>query len=136
MKLRADTYLYDTVEASDETGIDCSGDPGRTQQHFKEECDINTIVERFGLSGQLPQNVRVPLEAEFVEAFDFQTAMNAIRRAEESFMQMPAKVRARFSNDPGAFVDFCSDEANKEEMRSLGLLVEKLAEPPADTGTT
>ena len=38
--------------------------------------------------------------------------MNAVRGAEESFMAMPAEVRSRFGNDPQAFVEFCSDEAN------------------------
>lgn len=129
MKLRADTYLYDTVAASDESAIDCSGDPGRTQQNFKEEVDINTIVRRFGLTGQLPENVRIPLDADFLDVMDYQSAMNAIRAADESFMRMPADVRSRFNNDAGAFVAFCVDPANLDEARKLGLAPPKPAEP-------
>lgn len=126
-------YNYDTDEASFETGLDCAFDldemtgelrecPSKTKQSFKEECDINTIVRRFGLTGELPSNVRMPQYGDFEEVMDYHTAMNAIRAAQESFQAMPAEVRARFGNDPGRFVDFCSDEANREEARKLGLL--------------
>ena len=93
-----------------------------TQQSFKEDCDINTIVRRFGLTGQLPQDVRAPTYGDFTAVTDFHSAMNALREAQEAFMLMPAEVRERFRNDPGAFVDFCSDPANAEEARKLGLV--------------
>lgn len=110
-------------------GLECK-DESRAVQSQKEEADINTIVKRFGLTGQLPQSVRVPTYGDFGdEVFDYTSAMLAIRRADESFMAMPADVRARFQNDPQQFVEFCSDEKNLDEMRKLGLAVPK-AEPP------
>lgn len=115
---------YDMNSVSDETGLRCD-DPSLTQQQFKEESDINTIVERFGLTGELPNNVRAPMYADFVEAIDFHSAMNAIRQAEESFMAMPADVRARFGNDPGRFVDFVNDDSNRAEAEKLGLVLPK-----------
>lgn len=113
-------YNYDRDAVSTETGLFCD-DPSKAQQQFKEESDINTIVERFNLTGQLPSDVRAPQYADFEGVFDFKSAMNAIRQAEESFMAMPAHVRARFVNDPQRFVEFCSDPANLEEARKLGL---------------
>lgn len=104
--------------------------PGKTVQSSAEEADINTIVRRFGLTGQLPQNVRVPLQGDFTGAYDFHTAMRAIRNSEESFAAMPAEVRKRFHNDPAEFVDFATELtsdgkalANIEEMRKLGMAV-------------
>lgn len=115
---------------SELTGLDCQ-DPSLAIQSAKEESDINTIVRRFGLTGQLPNDVRVPSFGDFTEVVDFHTAMNAVAMANESFMAMPAEVRSRFGNDPQAFVAFCSDEGNLEEMRKLGLAVPK-AEPVVD----
>jgi phage internal scaffolding protein len=41
--------------------------------------------------------------------------------AQDSFLALPAKIRSRFGNDPALFVEFASDEANKDEMKALGL---------------
>lgn len=105
-----------------ESDINCSDDPGKTQQHFKDEVDINTIVERFGLTGELPQVVQVPQYADYEGIFDFQTAMNAVRHAQEGFMELPAKLRARFDNDPQKLLTFLGDEENREEAIKLGLV--------------
>lgn len=115
-------FNYDRDAVSLETGLLCE-DKSLAQQQFADDADINTIVRRFNLTGQLPDNVRAPQYADFEEVYDFQTAMNAIRSAEESFMAMPANVRSRFYNDPHRFVEFCSDPANMDEARKLGLLV-------------
>lgn len=96
---------------------------GLTQQSFKDDCDINVIVRRFGVTGQLPQSVRVPSYGDFTAVTDFHSAMNVIIEAQNAFMEMPAEVRERFRNDPGAFVAFASDPANAEEARKLGLVV-------------
>lgn len=121
-------FNYDADQVSSETGLECS-DPSLAQQQFAEEADINTIVNRFGLTGELPTAVRMPTYADFDEAIDYHSAMNVISAARESFMAMPAEVRARFANDPGAFVAFCSDESNRAEAAKLGLLVPGAAAP-------
>lgn len=123
-------YNYDMNAAGDESGLECT-DPTLAQQQYKEESDINTIVKRFTLTGQLPQNVRMPEYADFTENLNFHDAMNAIVAAREAFDQMPADVRARFHNDPGEFVDFTNDRNNLAEARKLGLVpAEELAPIP------
>lgn len=127
-------FNYDVMSVSDETGLRCP-EEGRTHQSFKAEVDINTILRRFRLTGQLPENVRPPVFGDFSDIKDFHTAANAIAVAHEAFDAMPADVRKRFRNDPGAFVDFCLDGSNLDEMRKLGLAVpkgpDKLAAEPA-----
>lgn len=118
-------YNYPMDAVSRETGLACT-DVTRTQQQFAEECDINTIIRRFGLTGELPENLRVPQSGDFTSVHDFQSAMNAVRAAEEAFMEMPADVRERFNNDPGRFLAFVHDDKNRDEAAKLGLLV-----PPA-----
>lgn len=117
-------YNYDMQEASDETAINCK-DVSLAKQSFAEECNINTIVKRFGLTGQLPENVRMPTYGDFSDVTNFHDAMNAIALANEAFEKMPADVRRRFDNDPGKFVDFCNDENNRPEAIKLGLIEPK-----------
>lgn len=132
-------YNYDVDAASDEASLGDMG-PTLTKQSFAEEVDINTIVKRFNLTGQLPEDVRMPTYADFEGIFTFQDAMDAIVSARESFDAMPAAVRLRFNNDPARFVDFCSDPSNLEEARKLGLAVPEAApvkaEPPEAAAPT
>lgn len=118
-------YNYDVDEASILSGLRCT-DESRTKQSFTEEADINTIVRRFNVTGQLPNSVRAPTYGDFTEIPSYHEALTAIAQANEAFEQMPATVRARFHNDPAAFVDFCSNEANRAEAEKMGLLVPNL----------
>jgi len=95
---------------------------GRTQQQFKEEADINVLVKRFGITGTMPQDVRVPLVGDFEGVSDFQSALNSVVQARDDFMALPAQVRKRFANDPQLLMEFMADEKNKDEAQKLGLL--------------
>jgi phage internal scaffolding protein len=116
-------YNYDVDGVSFESGLVCP-EPSLAQQQFKEDSDINTIVNRFGLTGELPTSVRMPTYADFESVMDYHTAMNKVVQAREAFMAMPADVRARFQNDPGQFVEFFNDEGNRAEAQRLGLVVQ------------
>lgn len=126
-------FNYDQESASDESGLRCE-DVSLAKQSFAEEVDINTIVRRFGISGQLPENVAAPTYSDFNDVFDFKSAMDAIAVANEAFDQMPANVRSRFQNDPQEFVEFCSKEENRAEAVKLGLIVPEVL-PPAPVAT-
>ena len=102
--------------------------PSRTQQSFQSECDINNILRQFNVTGQLPVGSVQPQYGDFSGITDYQSALNAVMAAQDSFLQLPAKVRAKFDNDPALFVEFASDEANKDEMKALGLLREETAQ--------
>lgn len=122
-------YPYQDVdELSLATGLVCSS-PDMTQQAFKDECDINVIAKRFGITGELPVNGRAPTFGDFTGVDDYQSAIHAIRDAEAAFMALPGLVRERFGQDPQRFVEFCSDARNLDEMRELGLAVPAPAAP-------
>lgn len=124
--------LYNTHSACEECCVADFG-PSLTQQNQSDDANINTIVKRFGLTGKLPENVPPVFNADFEEAFDFRTAHNAIIEARNSFNTMPPNIRARFANDPGEFVDFCSNPENMEEMVRLGLAIQRPPEKPPET---
>lgn len=124
-------YNYDVDLASDESALRCN-DESLAQQNQKEESDINTIVRRFGLSGELPTNVRMPQYGDYTGITDYQSALNAVNEAQSAFMRMPADIRTRFNNDPEEFVQFCLDDKNRAEAEKLGL-VPPAAVKPTDT---
>lgn len=114
-------FNYDVDSVSAETGLACH-DPSLAQQQFRDECDINVILERFNVTGQLPVVPLSPEFGDFTGISDYQSALNSVLDAQEAFDSLPARVRERFANDPAAFVDFCLDEANRPELKALGLL--------------
>jgi len=103
-------------------GLECR-DPSRTVQSQKDEADINTIVRNFGVTGKLPQGVRVPTYGDFDSVSDYREAIEAVRAAEDAFLKMPSDLRTKLGNDPQKFVEWCADRGNLEEMRKLGLAV-------------
>lgn len=106
---------------------------GKTQQHFAEECDINTIVNNFLKTGQMPEDIKLPQFIDYEGVFDFQTAMNTMMEAERNFMQLPAKFRAEFDNDPQEFLKYVENPANEDALIKHGLMRPgyKKPEPPA-----
>lgn len=120
-------------EAGAVRGFVCVG-ASRTQQHFKEECDINTIVKRFGISGVVPGAARMPEYGDFTAATDYQTALNSVLEAQAEFMKLPAHVRKAFDNDPQQLLEFVSDDANRAEAEKLGLVPAKPAAPSPTEG--
>lgn len=131
MELRSG-FNYDRDEASLESGLFCQ-DKSLTLQSQAQDADINLIVKRFGVTGMLPNIERLPIEADFVDIFDYRSAVDAVREAERLFMEVPADIRKRFNHDPGEFVRFCSDPANLPELRKLGLAKpEEPAKPVAE----
>jgi len=102
----------------------------RTKQSFKNECDVNMIMKRFKRSAGADFLTRYQgyvsgSFGDFSEVVDYRTALEQVAKADEVFMALPAKVRARFSNDAAEFLDFVHNPANKEELVSMGL-----ANPP------
>ena len=129
MKLVAALDNFDIQ--SEKTGLSCL-DASLTQQQFKE-ADINTIVNRFLKTGVLPTPNIFPQYVDFEGVFDYQSAMNLVRAADESFLRMDAKVRARFNNSPQEFLEFFANPENTQEAIRLGLAV---PQPSAVTQVT
>jgi phage internal scaffolding protein len=114
-------YVYDQDAASIESGLHCE-DASLTQQHFADDCDINQILEKFNVTGQLPTSPISPRYGDFSGITDYHTAINAVMAAEEEFESLPAQIRARFDNEPAQLIDFLSDEKNRDEAIKLGLV--------------
>ncbi|AXH76686.1 MAG: internal scaffolding protein [Microviridae sp.] len=101
-----------------------------TKQEFKEECDINTIMKRYELTGELPNISEVaPQYLDVSAGVDFQQSMEFVAGANSLFGEMPSAIRNKFNNDPREFVEFCSLEKNRPELAEMGLLNVKPPQP-------
>lgn len=114
---------YDQHEIESElTALQCK-DVSLAIQSARDETDINHIVKRFGLTGQLPSEVAMPRYEDFDTVWDYHSAMNLVVESRQAFMRFPADVRARFGNDPAGMIMFMEDGRNLEEARRLGLAI-------------
>lgn len=113
---------YDSDAVSHASALDTAGELSLTKQSFRDEADINEIVRRFGVLPPVRSDIPLPTYGDFTGVKDFRSALDAVMRAEDSFMQVPADIRAKFENDPQRFVAFCSDEANRGELQRMGLI--------------
>lgn len=125
-------HNYDGDAVTRETALSCP-EVTRTQQHFAAEADINTIVRRFGVTGVMPVSAKLPTYGDFTGIGDYQSALAAVQEANEAFAALDAELRARFKNDPAAYVEFCSDPANLPELRKLGLAEPEAVIPESQT---
>lgn len=114
-------------KTDDVPGLECKDD-SRAVQSQADDADINTIVKRYKLTGELPNvRPRIPLSADFRDAgeFDLGSALRYVREAERAFMMYPAEVRAKFKNDPAQFCHFVENPDNEDEAIALGILPKK-----------
>lgn len=111
--------------------------PSMTKQEFIEQCDINNIIKSFSKTGQITHisaKARQGAYMDLPDPTDFQEALHIVADAQNSFATLPSKVRERFDNDPGKFLNFITDPRNEAEARDLGLLTPK-ATPLPDTSS-
>lgn len=99
--------------------------PSLCQQHFRDESDVNYIVNRYLQTGTW-ENVaeRPPVYADmssFEGDFDLIRAYEAVERAEDGFMRLPSDLRKKLDNDPSMLVSWLSREENRADAIKYGL---------------
>lgn len=117
-------YNYNAFAVSDELANRFDAGVSMTVQAHAEDADLNVLMMRFGITGKMPENVRVPQYGDFTGVSDYRSAIEAVREAEARFNEMPANVRQFFANDPQNLLLFASDPANLPRMREMGLAKE------------
>lgn len=95
-----------------------TGEDSKVQQQFRNDCDPNTIVRRFGVTGQLGQVdlSGAAMYGDFTGINDLESALDRMERVNQTFMALPPEVRERFGNDVVAFAGeaMASDPASFE----------------------
>ena len=120
-----------------DTMLDCSGDPGRTKQAFRDETNINNIVAGFQRSGTVSHLAKYEPRYADITPMDFQSAMETVAEANRMFEELPSEVRREFDQDPAKFLAFVQDPSNKDDLaEKLPLLAKPGDQFPAVDAAT
>lgn len=96
----------------------------KTQQHFKAEQDINTIVKRVLQTGAMPNIPAPPQYEDLTTREDYHTMLNRIAETNGLFYRLDPELRAEFKNDPGAWLQDVNEKiaaGELEPLREMGL---------------
>lgn len=99
--------------------------PSLTQQHHKELVDVNNIIKRYRVTGELPTVKKQGRYVDLSGITDYHSAMNTVLAAQDSFMSLPSEIRKKFSNDPQELIAYLQNPQNNEEAIKLGLKIPK-----------
>jgi len=131
-------YNHDTLAEALRTA-QVNDEPSKTQQHFKDEADINEIMRRWLKTGEIKE---IPLPPQYG---DFHRNGNRLPLTQQPHCRdqrtllPPAAVRASYQNDPGLWVEDVNTRlagGDLEPLKAMGLDVTvKTVDPPDGTGT-
>lgn len=110
---------------SEATAIDCSDRPDMTRQEFRDDADVNKVLQRYGVDG-LP---RKPVYSEVDYNMDLQQSIEAIREAERAIQKLPDELRSKYGTWEAMFHGAYSGDL----PRDLQMYHQKIAEEKAAT---
>jgi len=96
--------------------------PNKTDQSFKDDLDVNVLVQDAQRKGLLRHVDQWKGEYDDIPAGDFQEAQFIVAKGKSMFEALPSSRRNQFHNDPAEFMSFVQDPANQETLRKWGVL--------------
>lgn len=94
----------------------------RTKTSEREVTDINTMMNRYIHTGQLPTfQGRVPVYGDFSAMSDLQGMLDGVREAQERFERLPSAVRAVAGHDPVRFLELLASPDGTQALIDAGL---------------
>lgn len=138
MKDIIDIFMIRTAYDAPKKVLTFTDEESMTKQSFKRECDINHIMAKYEKTGSISHfRASEPFYGNFESVDDYHTALQKINDATAYFEALPAKVRARFGNDVGSFLEFTINDENIAEMQDLGIIPKIQEQQKAEeVGTT
>jgi len=96
----------------------------QTQQQFREECDINLVLKRYGAHHDyVPDQVNHALE-HFrdlsIAPQDLTEAYQVIDQAHEAFMDLPADLRRIVNDSPSVLLELSSSDEGLAKLANAG----------------
>jgi len=79
---------------------------GKTQQHFKQSCDVNNIVAHYTATGIDPYADRLKQQRfGFASSKTYEEAMRDTAEVNSAFLDLPSAKRAEYQNEPGNWLE-------------------------------
>jgi len=91
-----------------------------TKQSFKDECDINKIMEKYRVTGAIAHLNKHEARYGFATALDFRESLEVVTEAQAQFDDLPSHIRFKFGNSPETFLAFVQDPDNAQEIGRHG----------------
>lgn len=88
-------------------------EPSATRQEFKDEADINKLLNRFGVHSLRPVSY-----GDYDYDVDLQTALDAIEKAERGYDRLPPELKEKYPNWDAVILAL-ADGAKTTEIREL-----------------
>ena len=130
-KAQVATKFFSRFSTPDSLAIEFGA--SMTQQHFKDECDINNILRSY--RGKIPASEE---PAFFMDCTvtDLQSAYSIAEDIGSRFASLNSEVRAKFNNNPLELLEFVHNADNQTAAIELGLLPKPEPAPagPAPAG--
>ena len=93
-----------TVNAKRPFAQDFSGE-SKTQQHFKDSCDVNNIVAHYQQTGVDPYaDRRASQQFGFATSETYESAMRNVAEVNSAFAALPSEERALHLHDPARWL--------------------------------
>lgn len=95
--------------------------PGKTEQSYKDDVDVNRMLEPAMRKGLLRHVTRFAGEYDDIPVESFQDAMFVVQAGKNMYEALPSKVRAKFEG-PAHFMEFVQNPENKPWLQKHGLM--------------
>lgn len=139
------TVVFNTNYKRPPNVVFISVEPSLTSQQFKDEADVNYLIQRYKATGTFYDALntagrlkRMPQFGDFAGIGDFAEQQAKILEVYDLFNSLPAEMRARFGHNPAAYVEFVGNPANTKQAIEMGLLSKPVETPamPVETPAT
>lgn len=105
--------------------------PSMTQQHFKDDCDINVLYKRFVKANGIDPlavgpHYEIDLKAPVYDVSDVNGLQGMFDKADEAtevFMQLPPEVREKFENNPARLRDAIESYKEPKDLEKYGIFM-------------
>jgi hypothetical protein len=95
--------------------------PGKTEQSYKEDLDINRMLEPAIRKGLLRHVNKFEGEYDDIPVESFQDAQFIVSKGKNMYEALPSRIRAKFKG-PGEFMEYVQNPENRPWLKKHGLL--------------
>ncbi len=109
--------------------------PSLTKQYFKDECDINNIVNKFQETGNIPLQNNMDPQYGDAPDLDLKTALDLVHNLNAEFNDLNLDIQEKFGHDPKKYAQFLSNYEISPESFDSGLNQNSdtsVSKPPAE----
>lgn len=99
-----------------------NSEPSRTKQAFKDQTDINRVLDRASKGASLSHLMNHQGSYGDFSDWDantYEEMLNKISRGNSIFYDLGAEVRSEFGNNPGAFFEFVNNPENSDRLEEI-----------------